>query len=87
VGVVETRLGHKNEATRAFQRAIDLSGGRYGLGGVRLRYLLSGGETREASNHHPQGVEADESSPVGYLVLGMALLQLNRLDEAERSAQ
>jgi len=40
VGVVETRLGHKNEARRAFQRAIDLSGGRYAWAEFGFGYLL-----------------------------------------------
>ena len=87
VGVVETRLGHKNEARRAFQRAIDLSGGRYAWAEFGFGYLLYLEEKpEEAVTIIRRGLEADESSPVGYLVLGMALLQLNRLDEAERSA-
>ena len=87
VGVVETRLGHKNEARRAFQRAIDLSGGRYAWAEFGFGYLLYLEEKpEEAVTIIRRGLEADESSPVGYLVLGMALLRLNRLDEAERSA-
>ncbi len=87
VGVVETRLGHKNEARRAFQRAIDLSGGRYAWAEFGFGYLLYlEGKSEEAVTIIQRGLEADDSSHVGYLILGMALLRLERLEEAERSA-
>ena len=87
VGVAETKLGHKDEARRAFQKAIDLSGGRYAWAEFGFGYLLYlEGKSEEAVTIIRRGLEADESSPVGYLVLGMALLRLNRLDEAEKSA-
>jgi tetratricopeptide (TPR) repeat protein len=88
VGVAETKLGHKDEARRAFQKAIDLSGGRYAWAEFGFGYLLyQEGKLEEAVTIINRGLEADESSPVGYLILGMALLRLNRLDEAEKSAR
>ena len=87
VGVAETKLGHKDQARRAFQKAIDLSGGGYAWAEFGFGYLLYlEGKSEEAVTIIQRGLEADESSPVGYLILGMALLRLERLDEAERSA-
>ncbi len=63
IGVVKTKEGLLGEALPAFQKAIDLSGGRYAW------------------------AEFGINSPEGYLFLAMALLRLNRLDEAEKSAR
>jgi tetratricopeptide (TPR) repeat protein len=87
LGVAETRLGHKDGAMQAFQRAIDLSGGRYAWAEFGVGYLLYlEGKPEEAATIVRRGLEMDESSADGYLILGMALLRLNRLEEAERSA-
>jgi tetratricopeptide (TPR) repeat protein len=88
VGVAATRLGQRNEAMQAFQKAIDASGGRYALaefGVGYLRYLE--GKPEEAAAIIRRGLEVDPSSPDGYLILGMAQLRLNRPDEAERSVR
>jgi len=45
------------------------------------------GKPEEAATTIRRGLELDESSPDGYLILGMVLLRLNRPDEAERSAR
>ncbi len=85
--MAETKLGHKDQARRAFQKAIDLSGGGYAWAEFGFGYLLYlEGKSEEAVTIIQRGLEADESSPVGYLILGMALLRLERLEEAERSA-
>ena len=87
VGVAETKLGHKDQARRAFQKAIDLSGGGYAWAEFGFGYLLYlEGKSEEAVTIIQRGLEADDSSHVGYLILGMALLRLERLEEAERSA-
>jgi len=73
---------------QAFQKAIDLSGGRYAWAEFGIGYVLYlEGKTEEAVTIIRRGLELDGSSPDGYLVLGMALLRVNRLDEAERSAR
>src|SRR5207249_10099475 len=40
VGVVQTTLGHFDDAMQAFLKAIDLSGGRYVLADFVIGYLL-----------------------------------------------
>jgi tetratricopeptide (TPR) repeat protein len=88
LGVAETRLGHLDEAMQAFQKTIDLSGGRHAWAEFGIGYVLYlEGKAEEAVTIIRRGLELDGSSPDGYLVLGMALLRVNRLDEAERSAR
>jgi tetratricopeptide (TPR) repeat protein len=88
VGVAETRLGQLDEAMQAFQKAIDASGGRYAWAEFGIGYLLYlEGKPEEAATIIRRGLEVDESSPDGFLILGMVLLRLNRPDEAERSAR
>ncbi len=88
VGVVDTTLGHFDEAMKAFQTAIDLSGGKYAWAEFGFGYLLFlQGKTEEAEIAVRRGLELDSNSPDGYVILGMAQLRLNRADEAERSAR
>jgi tetratricopeptide (TPR) repeat protein len=88
IGVVEMKLGHRDEAMRAYQTAIDLSGGRCALAEFGLGYLFYlEGKPGEAEKILRRGLEADESSANGYTILGMTLLQLNRPGEAERNAR
>ena len=88
IGVVELKLGHREEAMQAYQTAIDLSAGRYALAEFGLGYLLYlEGKPGEAEKILRRGLDADESSADGHAVLAMSLLQLNRPDEAEKSAR
>src|SRR5260370_5953096 len=88
MGVVETRLGRLDEAMQAFQKAIDLSGGRYAWAEFGIGYLLHlEGKAEEAVTTVRRGLQLDGNSADGYLILGMAQLRLNRPDEAERSAR
>jgi tetratricopeptide (TPR) repeat protein len=88
MGVVETRLGHVDEAKQAFQKSIDLSGGRYAWAEFGFGYVLyREGKPEEAVTLIRRGLETDEGSPEAYLILGMAQLRLKRLDEAEKSAR
>jgi tetratricopeptide (TPR) repeat protein len=85
-GVAETTLGHMDEAIKAFQTAIDLSGGRYAKAEFGYGYLLcQEGRPLEAEKVIRRGLEVEDASPQGYVILGQALKQLNRLDEAEKS--
>jgi Tfp pilus assembly protein PilF len=87
LGVAETKLGHRDEAMRAFQTSVDLSGGRYALAQFGLGYLLYlEGNPREAETIVRKGLEADENSADGYTILGMIQLKLEHPDDAEKSA-
>lgn len=87
-GVVETDLGHDAEAMQAFQAAVNLSGGRYARAqfGIGYLYYLQG-KPVDAETMTRRGLEVDPNAAEGYVILGMALLRLNRPDEAEKSAR
>jgi tetratricopeptide (TPR) repeat protein len=87
MGVAEMTLRHTNDALKDFQTAIDLSGGRYALAEFGYAYLLcQEGRPSEAEKMARRGLEVEDAAPEGYVILGEALKQLNRLDEAEKSA-
>jgi len=86
MGVAEMTLGHTDAAAKAFQTAIDLSGGLYARAEFGYGYLLcQEGRPVEAEKIIRRGLEVEDVSPQGYVILGQALKQLNRLDEAEKS--
>lgn len=87
-GVVETYLGQFEKAMSAFQKSLDLSGGRYAWADFGTGYLLYlEGKAAEAEAIIRRGLELDQNSPDGFVLLGMAQLRLNRPEEAERSAR
>jgi tetratricopeptide (TPR) repeat protein len=86
IGVAEMAMGRTDDAIKAFQTSIDLSGGRYALPQFGYGYLLcQAGRPAEAEKIIRKGLEAEDATPQGYVVLGQALKLLNRLDEAEKS--
>jgi tetratricopeptide (TPR) repeat protein len=87
-GIVETSLGHNEEAMQAFQTAVNLSGGRYARAefGIGYLYYLQG-NAGAAETITRRGLELDPNSADGYVILGLTLLQQNRTDEAEKSAR
>ncbi len=88
MGVADLRLGREQDAARAFQKAIDLSGGRYAWAQFALGLLLCRrGEYAEAETVIRKGLDADGSAATGHLFLSVALFRLNRLEDAERSAR
>ncbi len=88
MGMTEMTLGHNEEATKAFQMAIDLSGGRYAWAEFGFGYLLcQQGKPGEAEKIIRRGLGVEDAAPDGHVALGNALMQLNRPAEAERSAQ
>lgn len=87
-GIVETDLGHQEQAMQDFQMAAELSGGRYARAQFGMGYLYYlQGNAAQAESITRRGLELDPDSPDGYVILGMTLLRLNRTDEAERSAR
>jgi tetratricopeptide (TPR) repeat protein len=88
MGAVETKLGRLGEATKAFQTAIDLSGGKYAWAEFGYGYVLYlEGKADEAEAVLQRGLEVDANSPDGHVILGLTLLRLNRLEEAEKNAR
>lgn len=88
IGVADAALGRFDEAMRAFQTSIDLSGGRYARAQFGYGYLLcQEGKANEAEKIIRRGLEVEDVAPEGYVILSEALMLLNRPDEAEKSAQ
>ena len=88
LGMAEVHLGSMEEARKAFEAAIDLSNGKYAPAQFGFGYLLyMQGKADEAEAILRRGLEGDGNAPHGHVILGMALLALNRLDEAEKSAR
>ena len=87
-GLIETNQGHFEEAMQAFQKSMDLSGGRYALAHFGIGYVLYlQGKAREAEAVLRRGLEVDQNSPDGFVILGMTLLRLNSPEEAEKCAR
>jgi tetratricopeptide (TPR) repeat protein len=88
LGLTETNLGRLDEAMQAFEKAVDLSGGRYAWADFGIGYVLYlEGKAREAETVLRRGLEVDNNSPDGHVILGMALLRLDNPDEAEKCAR
>lgn len=88
LGALEMRQGQREEALQAFQKSIDLSGGRYAAAEFGMGYLLYlEGKAREAEVVIRRGLEVDGNSPSGYAILGLIQLRQTQIDEAEKSAE
>lgn len=71
-----------------FQMAVELSGGHYARAQFGMGYLYYlQGNAAQAESITRRGLELDPDSADGYVILGMTLLRLNRMDEAEKSAR
>lgn len=87
VGVVQLRLGRRDEALESFQQAVTLSSGHYALAEFGVGYVLFlNGQLTEAEKVLRRGLEVDSNPADGHAILAMVLLSLDRLDEAEKSA-
>ena len=86
-GFVQLKMGRKDEAMQSFQEAIDRSGGHYARAQFGMGYLLYlESQPGEAEKVLRRGLEMDGNLPEGHAILGMVLLQLDRVEEAEKSA-
>lgn len=88
MGLAYMRLGQAAQAEQAFQKAIDLSQSRYPLALFGLASLLS--ENNRFSEAEPlarRGLEVDGNSWYGQFELARALMGLNQVDAAEKSAR
>ena len=88
LGLANLELRRGDEAERALQKAIDLSGGhsagpQFVLGAL----LCERGQYADAERVARRGLEIDPVTWRGYLFLGQALYGRNRLVEAEKNAR
>jgi tetratricopeptide (TPR) repeat protein len=87
-GLAHFRLGHTAEAEQAFQKTIDLTGGRYAPADFMMGLILCQmRQFRQAETVIQKGLELDPGSALGKVLLGWTQFALNRPEEAERSAQ
>lgn len=88
MGIAEMRLGQLDKAVGAFQRSVDLSGGRYAAAIFGMGYAsYLQGNLKEAEAILRRGLEVDGDSADGHFYLGMTLFLEDRIDEAEKSAR
>jgi len=88
LGLAQVHLNQSEDAARSFQAAINLSGGHYPLADFAYALLLCNrGNLQDAERLVRHGLAEDQNTPDGYVVLGVVLLHLNRLEEAEHSAR
>ena len=88
LGLAQLRLGHAQEAECAFQKAIDLTEGRYAPTDFAMGMALFQEEDyRRAEAVIQRGLEMEPGSANGKFYLALVQLALNRLAEAEKSAE
>ena len=88
MGLAYMRLGQAAQAEQAFQKAIDLSQGRYPEALFGLASLLSNHQRfSEAEPLARRGLELDGSSWYGQFELARALMGLNRVETAQKIAE
>jgi len=88
LGVAEIRMNHAQEAMDAFQKAIDLSDGRFAMAQFAYGLLLSDrGKPEEGERIIRAGLETKPDAPDGHFFLSIALYRQNRLDESEESVR
>ena len=85
-GIAFRELQNPEEARRSFEKAIEVSQGRYAPGYFALSELLSDiSQFAEAEAAARRGLALESDTWNGPFQLGRALLGLNRLEEAEKS--
>jgi tetratricopeptide (TPR) repeat protein len=88
MGVAYIHLGQPAEAEKAFRKSIEVSKSHYSGAYFALASLLSTKQRfAEAEPLVRQGLELDRNAWEGHYELARALLGLNRVDAAEKSAE
>ena len=88
LGLAQLRLGRIQEAETAFQKAIDLTGGGYAPTDFAMgTALYMDDDYRRAETAIQKGLEMAPGSAVGKFYLAAVQFALNRLAEAEKSAE
>jgi len=87
-GVAELYLHQHKSAMESFQKAIDLSGGHFAPAsfGYALT-MVRVGKPEEAEPVVRRGLDQAPTLAEGHLVLAVVLIELHRIDEAEKSAR
>ena len=87
LGLAQYRLGEKERAEEAFQRAIDLTNGGFAPSQFALAMILfEKRQFRQAEALIQRGLDMDPGSALGKYLLGVVQFALNLLPDAERSA-
>lgn len=87
-GVAEMQMNKDDDALHFFQKAIDLSNGRFAQAAFGYGLALSRqGRAAEAEPIVRRGLETEPDLADGHVVLAYVLLKLKRNDEAEKSAK
>jgi tetratricopeptide (TPR) repeat protein len=87
MGIAYMRLGQTADAEHALLKSVELSEGRYADAHFTLAQLLSNNERfAEAEPSARRGLDLDPNAWQGHYELARALLGLNRLETAEKSA-
>ncbi len=88
LGVAHFRLAHQAEAAQAFQKAIDLTSGKFALPQFGLGAILcQRAEFLQAETLLQRALDLEPGSEVGKYYLGWAQFGLDRLIEAQRTAE
>jgi tetratricopeptide (TPR) repeat protein len=88
LGVAHFRLAQQAEAEQAFQKAIDLTKGKFALPQFGLGAILcQKAEFLQAETLLQRALELEPGSEVGKYYLGWAQFGLDRLMEAQRTAE
>jgi tetratricopeptide (TPR) repeat protein len=88
LGLAHYTLGHYAEAEQSFQKAIDLTQGRFALPQFGMGMVLCHeGEFEQAAAVIERGLDHEPGSASGKYLLAWAQYGLNRLLAAERSLQ
>ncbi len=88
MGMAYMRLGQTAEAEQALRKSIEVSDGRYSEAYFTLAQLFSNNDRfTDAEPLARRGIELDANSWKGHYEMARALMGLNRLDDAEKSAR
>ena len=88
LGVAQKRLGQDDNATASFQKAINLSGGKYALAHYGYALMLcTQGKIKDAERTVRYALGLEQNRSLGETVLGTVLLYEHRTDEAEKTAR
>jgi tetratricopeptide (TPR) repeat protein len=88
IGMVYLSLGNSEESEKSFRKAIEASSDKYGDAEIALgTVMLNRKDNQEGEKAIRRGLDLSPSSWLGHYELGRALLNENKLTDAEKSAE